>query len=134
MVVKLDIAKVYDRLSWKFIPKCFIDLGFSVRRSNWIMECITTTSISVLVNGISGEQFKSKKGISREILISLYLYHLCGISWQYVLSMSTISKSSIGIKMAKNDSIIPYLIFADDCMIFYKATSSKARNVKVIWF
>lgn len=26
--IKLDMKKAYDRLSWQFVHKCFIDLGF----------------------------------------------------------------------------------------------------------
>lgn len=45
--------------------------------------------------------------------------------------MANTPKSGIGIKFTKNDSIIPYQMFADDCTIFYKATKSAAINVKV---
>lgn len=46
--------------------------------------------------------------------------------------MANIPKSGIGIKIAKNIPIIPYFIIADECMIFYKATRSIARNVNTI--
>lgn len=56
MSIKLDI-ETYDILIWKFI----IDLGFSDKWIHWITECITTTSFSVLVNGLPGEPIPPKE-------------------------------------------------------------------------
>lgn len=46
--------------------------------------------------------------------------------------MANVPKSDIGIKITKNSHTIPYLMFANDSMIFYKATRSAARNVQSI--
>lgn len=46
--------------------------------------------------------------------------------------MTNVPKSRLGIKVAKNGPTIPYLMFADDFMIFCRATKSAARNVKTI--
>lgn len=42
------------------------------------------------------------------------------ITLEDILNTSIVLKSVIGIKAAKNDLIIHYLMFADDCLIFYK--------------
>ena len=36
MLVKLDIAKAYDKLNWQFIQKMLEAFGFSVNWVNWI--------------------------------------------------------------------------------------------------
>lgn len=46
--------------------------------------------------------------------------------------MTNIPKTGIGVKVAKNGSIIPYLMFANDCMIFCKATKSVARIKEIL--
>ena len=51
MAVKLDISKAYDRVKWSFLEKNPLKLGFQDSWVDLIMECITTMSYSVLVNG-----------------------------------------------------------------------------------
>lgn len=46
--------------------------------------------------------------------------------------MTNTSKFGSVINVAKNCPIVPYLIFAIDCMVFCKAHKSAARNVKTI--
>lgn len=74
MTSKLDLEKAYDRLNWKFFDKSPTDLDFSEEGINWIMECITSTGLSVLVNGIPSEPFKIERGIRQEILCLLVLF------------------------------------------------------------
>lgn len=47
--------------------------------------------------------------------------------------MANVSKSRTGTETVKKGSVIPYLMFANDCMIFYKANRSTTRNVKTIF-
>lgn len=69
-------AKNYDRLACKFIQKCFTDLGFSEKSSNWIMKCITTTSILVLLHGIPAEPFSQTKELKMAFHILVYFNNL----------------------------------------------------------
>jgi len=49
--LKLDMKKAYDRLEWNFIEICMQRFGFHSKWIRWLMECIKTTSYSVLING-----------------------------------------------------------------------------------
>lgn len=51
MVIKLDKEKACDRLDWMFTK---LDLGFS---DITIMECLTTTSLTMPINGNIGNCF-----------------------------------------------------------------------------
>lgn len=42
MLVKLDIAKAYDKLNWQFIKKMLVAFGFSMAWVNWIMNLISS--------------------------------------------------------------------------------------------
>ena len=51
MALKLDMSKAYDRLEWVVLEKILLKMGFQNSWVSLIMECITTVSYSILVNG-----------------------------------------------------------------------------------
>nr|GEX19188.1 hypothetical protein [Tanacetum cinerariifolium] len=60
---KVDIQKAYDTVDWRylgFILKCY---GFHPTMIKWIMECITSTSFSISLNGDIHGFFKRKRGL-----------------------------------------------------------------------
>jgi hypothetical protein len=51
MAVKLDMSKAYDRVEWCFLKTVKLRLGFTPLWVGLIMECISTVTYSILVNG-----------------------------------------------------------------------------------
>ena len=48
---KLDLAKAYDRVDWKFMECMLRAYGFDPIWINWIMTCVTSVKFSVCFNG-----------------------------------------------------------------------------------
>jgi hypothetical protein len=61
MVVKVDLSKAYDRVSWLYIRVVLIHLGFSPCFLSWVMNCITSVSFVIHINGASSPFFKPKR-------------------------------------------------------------------------
>ena len=53
LCLKLDLQKAFDMVNREFIYYMFHCMGFSHRRINWIKECISIASFSILLNGSS---------------------------------------------------------------------------------
>ena len=51
MTVKLDMSKAYNRVKWGFIKKVIEKMGFHEKWINFIMQCISIVSYSVIING-----------------------------------------------------------------------------------
>ena len=51
MAIKLDMSKAYDHVEWGLLAKIIEKMGFCMYWIKWIMECITTISYSVNING-----------------------------------------------------------------------------------
>ncbi|XP_042952211.1 uncharacterized protein LOC122289292 [Carya illinoinensis] len=51
MTLKLDMAKVYDRIEWRFVESIMRKMGFEERWIGLIMQCVSSVTYLVLVNG-----------------------------------------------------------------------------------
>lgn len=57
MLLKLDLSKAFDKLSWNYIQQMLNAFGFSQTWIRWVMSLITTPSFSMLINGIPSRPF-----------------------------------------------------------------------------
>ena len=62
MLVKLHIAKAYDKLNWQFIRKMIEDFGFNKNWVNWVMNPVSSAFFSILVNGVPSGIIKPSRG------------------------------------------------------------------------
>ena len=58
-------------------------MGFDERWISLIMMCVTTTSFSVLINGVPKGTIIPSKGLRQGDLISSYLFLLCAEGLSY---------------------------------------------------
>ncbi|XP_057862719.1 uncharacterized protein LOC131071037 [Cryptomeria japonica] len=63
MLIKLDMSKAYDRVSWEFLQKTLLAFGFAEEWVNWVLSCVTSASFSVLINGEPSDLFSASRGL-----------------------------------------------------------------------
>lgn len=74
VLFKADFEKAYDSVSWKYLKFVLGKMGFDKKWINWMMECVTSTSISVLVNGSPTDEFGLSRGLRQGHLLSPFLF------------------------------------------------------------
>jgi hypothetical protein len=57
--IKLDMAKAYDQVEWRYLHDIMIALGFPEAWCNLVMKCVTSVTFSVKVNGALSPPFKT---------------------------------------------------------------------------
>jgi hypothetical protein len=86
VVLKIDLSKSYDRVSWIFLRMLLTHLGFSLPFINWIMSCISSVSFVVLINGVASTFFTTERGLRQGYPLSPLLFLLVaeGLSRPYL--------------------------------------------------
>lgn len=77
MIVKVDLEKAYDRISWSFLEQVLLKIGFNAHFTSFILSSLKTTSLSVLWNGKQLETFIPGRGVRQGDPLSPYLFVLC---------------------------------------------------------
>jgi hypothetical protein len=129
MVVKLDIEKAFDSMEWEFLSKILSLLGFNSRWIQWISQCITTSSFSILLDGAPYGKFFPSRGFRQGDPLSPFLF----ILGYEILSRLILKEESQGclhgITIARLSPPISHLSFVDDVMIFSRANSNEANVI-----
>uniref|UniRef100_A0A8I6X511 Reverse transcriptase domain-containing protein n=1 Tax=Hordeum vulgare subsp. vulgare TaxID=112509 RepID=A0A8I6X511_HORVV len=73
---KLDLAKVYDRVDWKFLKSMLTAFGFTPIWIDWIITCVTSVKFSLRINGQMLDAFYPSCGLRQEDLLSPYCFYL----------------------------------------------------------
>jgi hypothetical protein len=63
MIIQLDFAKAYDKLSWHYMEKTMEAYGFDNHWIQWVMTLVSMTSFSILVNGAPTKPFYPSRGL-----------------------------------------------------------------------
>ncbi|KAH9798495.1 reverse transcriptase domain-containing protein [Citrus sinensis] len=132
MAIKVDLEKAYDRLNWSFIFETLQLAGIPVHLSRLIMECVTTTTMSILWNGEVTEDFYPERGIRQGDPLSPYIFVLCIERLSHGISQAVWEGSWKPIRLAKRGTPLTHLFFADDLLLFAEASLDQASIIDAV--
>jgi hypothetical protein len=127
--LKLNMRKAYDRVEWSYLRAIMLKMGFHNKWVDQIMKMISSVSFSVLFNGTPLEEFRPSRGLRQGDPISPYLVLLAAEGLSDLLKQSRQSSHLEGIKVAPIAPAVNHLLFADDSLLFVKASIEGAIEV-----
>jgi hypothetical protein len=116
---KLDLSKAYDRVEWSYLEGVMCKLGFCDKWVNWIMQCVTTVTYQVSLNGALQRSFKPTRGLRQGDPLSPYLFLFVVDSLSTLLSKATESQQVQALSICRLAPPISHLLFAYDNLLFF---------------
>jgi hypothetical protein len=126
---KLDLSKAYDRVDWTFLEEMMKKMGFRSKWISWIMVCVRSVRFAVRINGHIHGSFAPTRGLRKGDPLSPYLFLLVSEALTCILKKENTAGRITPLKVARNVSGISHLLFSNDSLLFFKATSEEARAV-----
>nr|GEX06109.1 hypothetical protein [Tanacetum cinerariifolium] len=112
------------------IPKVLHGFGFHDRMIMWIMECVTTTSYSISINGNLHGYFQGKRGLRQGDPLSRYLFTLVMEVLTLMFQMRVRETESFYYHHYCDKLELINLFFADDLFLFMHGDVQSARIIK----
>lgn len=126
MVVRIDMAKAYDKVDWSTLLGILNCHGFGKNFCNMIQECISTISYSILINGSPCGFFKSTRGIRQGDHLSPALFTILSDILSRLLARVEALGKLTGVKISRCSLRISHLMYANDLVIYCQATPHEA--------
>ncbi|GLU24163.1 hypothetical protein SLE2022_401190 [Rubroshorea leprosula] len=130
MICKLDLEKAFDRLEWSFIYKTLLYFQFPLDIVKLIMSAISSTSISILINGEKTEEFYPSRGIWQGDPLSPYIFILCMEYLSIRISIDMETGLWKGTKCGRRGPSLSHIFFVDDIIFIGKATAANCLHLK----
>ncbi|PRQ21155.1 putative RNA-directed DNA polymerase [Rosa chinensis] len=107
-------------------------LGFDENWIGVIMKCVTTVRYSFLINGQPRGYLTPTRGLRQGDPLSPYLFLLCAEVFSALLARKVTHGELQGIKICEGAPVIHHLLFADDSLVFGKATLSECQHIQSV--
>ena len=128
MAIKLDMSKAYDCVEWTFVETIMRKLGFAEKWIIMIMECIRTVQYLILLDGVPKGYIIPSRGLRQGDPLSPYLFLLCAEGLSTLLKKTSSVGRLKGLQTSRLGPWVSHLFFADDSLLFGKASLAESRE------
>ena len=131
LILKVDFQKAYDTVNWKYLDYMMSRMGFNAKWRKWMNACVSSNSISVLVNGSPTDEFVAQKGIKQGDPLAPFLFLIAAEGLTGLTKKAEVAGGLSGFKVSENLSI-SLLQFADDTLFLCDGSESSVWCLKAI--
>lgn len=119
-------------MEWPFLKNIMHKLGFPERWIDRVISCVTTPSFLVLINGKPHGNIHPSRGVRQGDPLSPYLFLLCAKGFTSLLAKIDLEGRIHGVSVCKRAPKITNLLFANDSLLFCRATRTEVEVVAEI--
>ncbi|XP_058783502.1 uncharacterized protein LOC131658194 [Vicia villosa] len=130
IILKVDIAKAFDTLSWKFILKVLHQFGFCEKFCLWIKCILSSAKVSIALNGQQHVFFNCQRGVRQGDPLSPMFFCLDEDVLSRVIS-KLVSDNKVKLMHASRNVMFPsHTLYADDIILFSRGCISSIEAFK----
>ena len=129
MAIKLDMSKAYDRVEWDYLSSVMEKMGFNEHWIRLMMLCVKTVTYSILVNGEPKGMITPTRGIRQGDPLSPFLFLLCTEGLNGLINQAFQQGHIKGYALCRNSSKLTHLLFANDSLLFCRATIEECQRI-----
>ncbi|CAL5355404.1 unnamed protein product [Camellia sinensis] len=133
VIIKLDFEKAFDTGNWEFLFDLFVKFGFGTKWLGWMKSCLTTASISILVNGSPTDEFRPERGLRQGDPLSPVLFNIVAEGLNLLLTKAMDLGLIKGAVVGPTGLRFTHLQFADDTILFCEADLLEITTLKRIF-
>lgn len=122
MVIKIDLEKAYDKVSWSCLKMIIKVVGFKLKLAELIMHTITSAQLSLIWNAEQLTPFRPTRGIRQGDPLASYLFLLCMEILGQLINKVVDEGRWKPVKASRGGPGVSHIFFADDLLLFGEAT------------
>ncbi|XP_071704857.1 uncharacterized mitochondrial protein AtMg01250-like [Rutidosis leptorrhynchoides] len=104
-------------------------MGFGRKWRNWILTCLKSASISILVNGSPTKEFKLGRGVRQGDPLSPFLFILATEGLNLLTKFAVSNNLFNGVEIGNDKIPISHLQYADDTIFFGSWSAGNLDNL-----
>jgi hypothetical protein len=132
MLLKLDLSKAFDKLSWSYLRSSLLAFGFDPTWVSWIVNLTSSTLFSILINGVPSKPFSPSRGIRQGDPLSPFLFILMAEGLSRTLKAAIRDHSLSGLTPHGISPPISHSQFVDDILLMGLSTAREALRFRAI--
>lgn len=130
MLLKVDLAKAYDKVDWKYMKEVLSTYGSNHEWVKWIGNLTSSAFFSILVNGSPSDPFSLSKGLRQGDPLSPFLFILLAEGLGRTLKEKRRTGELRSIDPHNSQIDQTHQQFVDDTMLMGIASVKEARVIK----
>lgn len=128
VLLKLDISKAFDTVSWGFLLSMMEFRGFGPNWRRWISAVFLPEQTSILINGALTDPIKPARGLRQGDPLSPLLFVLVMDALQAMVNRAKLAGLLSPLNARRH--LPPISVYADDAVLFFKPTAAEASAIK----
>jgi hypothetical protein len=132
MLIKLDLSKYFDRISWQYMRSLLEAFGFDNHWVAWIMRLTSSSFFSILVNGVPSQPFSPTRGIRQGDPLSPFLFVIMAEGLGRYLKAFILEGSLKGLPLHNIQPTPSHSQFVDDTLLLNTLTAQEAIKLNSI--
>jgi hypothetical protein len=132
MLLKLDLSKDFDKISWEYMRAMLLDFCFNQGWVTWILNLTSSAFFSLLINGVPSRPFSPSRGIRQGDPLSPFLFIILAKGLSRSIQAAIEQNLLTGLPLHGISPPISHSQFVDDTLLMGSPTVREASSLQEI--